>query len=118
MKRTRIVLAGMSRMMREITETIIASHPDLYLVGRVPADGNLRAAMRRYRADVLIIMEPDGNGSRSSADRMFWCRPSKVLAIAECGRKGVIYVLRPHATALGELSVDKLVDAMRSEEKA
>jgi hypothetical protein len=101
-------------MMLELLETIIASHPDLYVAGRVPADGNLRAALRRYRADVLIVMQEDGNGSDRSADRMFWRRPSKVLAIVEGGRKGVVYVLRPHATALGELYVNNLVDTIRS----
>jgi hypothetical protein len=100
--------------MMEVLETIIASHPDLYVAGRVSADDNLGAAMRQYRADVLIIMQPDRNGSESSANRLFWRRPSKVLAIVEGGRKGVVYVLRPHATALGELSVNNLVDTIRS----
>jgi hypothetical protein len=113
-KRIRIVLAGMPRMMLEFMETIIASHPDLYVAGRVPVDGNLLATMRRCRADVLVVLQPDGKSSETSADRMFWRRPSKVLAIIEGGRKGVLYVLRPHATAVGELSVDNLVDAIRS----
>jgi hypothetical protein len=113
-KRTRVVLAGMPRMMLELMETIIGSQPDLYIAARVPVDGNLRAAMRRSRADVLIVMPPDGDGSESSSAWMFWCRPSKVLVMSEGGRKGVVYVLRPHATALDELSVDNLVNAIRS----
>jgi hypothetical protein len=101
-------------MMLEFMETIFASHPDLYVAGRVLAADDLRAAVRRYRADVLIIVQSDGGGSENSADRMFWRCPSKVLAVTEGGRKGVLYVLHPHATSLGELSVDNLVDAIRS----
>jgi hypothetical protein len=101
-------------MMLEFIEAAIAAHPDLTVAGRIPADGKLHNALRRYRADVVIVMQPDGDALESSADRIFWCRPSKVLAIADGGREGVLLVLRPHATALGELSVDSLVDAIRS----
>jgi hypothetical protein len=104
--------------MMEVLETIIASHPDLHVAGRVPSDGNLGAAMRQYRADVLIIMQPDSDGSESSANRLFWRRPSKVIAIADSGRKGVVFVLRPHATPLSELSTNNLVDAVRSATQA
>jgi DNA-binding NarL/FixJ family response regulator len=117
-KRIRIVLAGMSRMMLEMIEAIIASQPDFYIAGRIASDGNLGAAARRHRADVLIVMQPDDSGSEINADQMFWRRPSKVLAIAEGGRKGVVFVLRPHAARLGELSADKLVEAVRSASQA
>jgi hypothetical protein len=101
----------MPKMMLEFIEAILASHPDLHVVGRVPDNSNLRAATRRYRADVLIVMQP--NGRVLEADRMFWCSPSKVLAIAEGGRTGVMYVLRPQATRFADLSADILVDASR-----
>lgn len=118
MKRIRIVLAGMSRMMLEMIEAIIASQPDFYVAGRIAADGNLGAAARRHRADVLIVMQPDGSGSEIDADQVFWRRPSKVVAIAEGGCKGMVFVLRPHAARLGELSADKLVEAVRSASRA
>jgi hypothetical protein len=112
-KRTRIVLAGMVGMMAEIMEAIIASQPDFYIAGRIAADGDLVAAMRRHRADVLIIRR-DGAGSEIEVERVFWRRPSRVLAIAEGGRQGVLFTLHAHATPLGELSADKLVEAVRS----
>src|SRR5260370_41850355 len=80
----------MPRMMAELMEAVISSHADLCVAGRVPADGKLRNAVRRHRADVVIVMQPDGDGLESSTDRIFWCRPSKVLAIAEGGCKGVL----------------------------
>jgi hypothetical protein len=104
-------------MMLELIEAIIASQPDFYVAGRIAADGNLGAAARRHRADVLIVMQPDG-GSEINADQMFWRRPSKVIAIAEGGCKGMVFLLRPHAARLGELSADKLVEAVRSASRA
>jgi len=116
-KRTRIVLAGMSRMMLELTKTILASDPYFSVVGHVAAGANLRAAVRRYRADILIVMPPDGIGSESDAERLFWRRPCKILAIEEGGRKGKLYVLHPYASKLDELSVDSLIGTLRSEGK-
>jgi hypothetical protein len=99
--------------MLEVMEKIVASHPDLYVAARMPTDDNLRDAVRRYRADVVILMQPDGDRPESSADRTFRCRPSKVLAIAEGGGKGVLLVPRPHVTVLPELSANSLVEAIR-----
>jgi hypothetical protein len=104
----------MPKLMLELVEAILALHPDLHVAGHVPADSNLRDAARSHRADILIVIQPNGAGSESNADRMFWRRPSKVIALAESGRTGVMYVLRPHATQLCELSVDNLVDAILS----
>jgi hypothetical protein len=108
----------MPRLMLEVIESIMDGHPDLRIAARVAADDDLGAAIRRCRADVLIIMQPDGDGSEISAERLFWRRPAKVLAIVEGGRKGVLFVLHPHATPLGELSAESLLAAIRSESQA
>ena len=103
-------------MMLNLMDRIIASHPDLYVAGRVPIDGKLRDAVRRHRADVLVVMQPDDAGLESSvAEGMLRCRPSKILAITEGGREGVLFVLRPHTTVLRELSADSLVEAIPSD---
>jgi hypothetical protein len=112
-KRTRIVLAGVPKMMDALIEAIVTAHSDLRVVARMPADGDLRAAMHRHRADVLIVMEADG-AATCNPERWFWRRPSKVLAITERGREGRLYILRPYDTALGELSAERLIDAIRS----
>jgi hypothetical protein len=104
----------MPKMMLELIEAILASRPDLQIAGQVPADSDLCAATRRHRADVLIVMQHDGGVSKSDVDRMFWRRPSKVFAIAEGGRAGVLYVLHPHSTQFSDLSVDNLIDAISS----
>jgi hypothetical protein len=104
----------MPKLMLELMEAILGQHPDLSIVGRVPADNKLAVAISRYRADVLILMQPDGSELAKSADQIFWSRPSRVIEIAEGGHKGVVHVLHPHATTLSELSADTLVDAIRS----
>src|SRR5260370_41933929 len=104
----------MPRMMAELMEAVISSHADLCVAGRVPADGKFRNAVRRHRAYVVIVMQPDGDGLESSTDRLFWFRPSKELAIAEGGCKWELLVLHPHPTALGDLSVESRVVTIHS----
>jgi len=113
MKRTRILLSGMPMIMLEFMKAIFMSHPDLYVAGDVPSDLNLSGAVRRYRADVLILMQPDLTTDRVM--EIFNCRPSKVLTITENGRQGMLYFLRPHLELLDDLSVRKLVQAIRAE---
>lgn len=100
-------------MMIELVEQILAPHLEFHIVGRVPTGGDLRAAARRYRADVLIVLQPNNTVTNAGADRMFYRRPLRVLAITHGGRESVLYVLRPHRSALGELSADSLVAAIR-----
>jgi hypothetical protein len=93
-------------------KAILAAQPEFHVAGRVPVDDGLIAAMR-YRADVLVLMQPSGDEHEVSAEQMFWRRPSKIVTITNDGQDGTVYVLRPHATPLRGLSVDVLVDAIR-----
>jgi hypothetical protein len=113
-KRTRIVVAGMSGVMLELMKAILAAQPEFHVAGRVPVDDGLVAAMRHYRADVLVLMQPSDDKHEVSAEQMFWRRPSKIVTITSDGQDGTVYVLRPHATPLRGLSVDVLVNAIRS----
>src|SRR5438552_12781818 len=102
-------------MMQEIVERTLSANPDMAVVARVPADADFASATRRCSADVLIcLQQPDEPDPQERAGLMFSWRPSRVIAITERGRTGVVYALRPHATPLCELSLDDLVDAVRS----
>jgi hypothetical protein len=113
-KKIRVVLAGMASMMTELIEQILAPHPEFHIAGRVAAGHDLSAAARRYRADVLIVLQPGCNATDAEVGKMFHSRPSRVLAIAESGRDGMVYVLRPHSSTVSELSSDSLVAAIRA----
>lgn len=114
MKKIRVVLAGMASMMTELIEQILAPYPEFHIAGRVPAGHDLSAAARRYRADVLIVLQPGRSATDAEVDKMFHSRPSRVLAITGDGHDGVVYVLRPHISTLSELSSNSLVAAIRA----
>jgi len=114
LKRTRILLAGMSGMMQEVMEAILALHPEFHLAGFVPEGSDLAAAVRRYRADVLVVMRPRDSGPQTNVEAVFRQRPERVVSIAGNGQDGILYVLRPHEIPLPELSVETLVAAIGS----
>jgi hypothetical protein len=113
-KKIKVVLAGMPSMMTELIEQILAPYPEFRIAARVPAGQDLASAARRYRADILIILQRGRAATDAELDRMFSRRPSTVITITEGGREGMVHVLRPRGSALGELSAESLVAAARA----
>src|SRR5690242_7980976 len=110
-KRTRIVLAGMSGMVLDIVEAILALHPEFHVVARVSRSGDIVAALRQHRADVLLVSDCAQGSAAASAETLFRHRPARIVSIAGDGRDGMLYVARPYATHLPDLSLDTLVAA-------
>jgi len=101
-------------MMLEMMEAMLASHPEFHLAGHVPEAGDLAAAVRRYRADVLVVMHPRDSGPETNVEAVFRQRPERIVSIAGNGRDAILYVLRPHDIPLPDLSVETLVAAIGS----
>jgi hypothetical protein len=112
MMRIRVLLAKMPRLMLDIVYHVVAAEPNLALVG-VVADGDLPGAIRRTRADVLVVGQ-DPQGERDSYLPLLLRYPRvKVLAIAHNGKSGTLYELRPRRIFLGKLSARTLANAIR-----
>ena len=107
MEPIRVLLIDMTLMLREITREVLAVQPDIAVVGELPGDVPLLAAVDDRRAEVLVI------GSERPAVPDAWhalleARPTvALLALASDGRQAVLY--RP----LGELPPMGLVEAVR-----
>jgi chemotaxis response regulator CheB len=109
--RIRIVLAGMPRLMAELIDNMLSSHPDVQVVARNSEDDRLRTFVRRHSADVLIIGEPDDTGAEVAPAEMFsWC-PMRVISVRDCGKTGMLWVMRPDGVPIGELSAKSLLRA-------
>jgi hypothetical protein len=112
LKPVRILLGGMSPLLLDMLHHVVASEPNMAVVGRV-GDADLLAAARRTRADVVFV----GQKVRDERERygqLLLRRPRlRVLAIAHDGRTGSLYELRPRRVPLGELSADALCRAIR-----
>jgi hypothetical protein len=98
--------------MLDIIYHVVAAEPNMAVVG-VVADGDLPGAIRRTRADVLVVGQ-DPQGERDSYLPLLLRHPRvKVLAITHNGKSGTLYELRPRRIFLGKLSARTLAKAIR-----
>jgi DNA-binding NarL/FixJ family response regulator len=114
MRRIRILLAGMPRMLRDMITDILALHAEMMVAGNMQDTADLVAAVRKTRADVVIVNEP-AMGPAQNHQELLYSRPHLgVLSITSDGRQFYVHKLRPVRTALGEVSPESLVQAIQS----
>ena len=109
----RILLASMPRMLMEMIGQIIAREPEFVVVGAIAECTDLTSAVKRSRADLLIVeqssvTEADVGAVLSSS------YPTKILTISENGEGGALNELRPHREALLHISSASLIAAIRA----
>ncbi|MEY2394032.1 MAG: hypothetical protein QOF94_377 [Acidobacteriaceae bacterium] len=82
------------------------------VVGRV-SDGDLFAAAQSTGADVILIGQK-AKETREQFEELLLRRPRlKVLTIADDGKTGSLYELRPQRIPLGEVSAELLCATIR-----
>ena len=114
MRRIRILLAGMPRMLQDMMTDIVAMHTQLMIAGKTPETENICAAAEKTKADVVILNEPT-IGQWQNHRELLYSRPNlKVFSITNDGHHFFLYKLRPVRIALGEVSPERLVDAIVS----
>jgi DNA-binding NarL/FixJ family response regulator len=112
LNRIRILLAGIPPLLVDILHHIVASEPDMAVVGRV-SDGDLFAAAKSTGADVILIGQKAKEGGEQYEELLLRRPRLKVLTIADDGKTGALYELRPQRISLGEVSADVLCAAIR-----
>jgi hypothetical protein len=114
MRRIRILLVGMPRMLLDMISDIIALHREMMVAGKMQDTPDICAAAKKTRADVVVLNEP-AIGLPQNHLELLYSRPHLgVLSIASDGRQFFLHKLRPARTALGEVSPESLVQAIRS----
>ena len=104
----------MPPLLLDMLQHVVESDPNMAVVGRV-GDADLLAAVWRTRADVVLVGQK-AKDERAQYGRLLLRRPRlKVLAIAQDGRTGLLYELRPRRVPLGEISADALCRAIRGD---
>ena len=108
----RIVLVAMAGVLRDIVTSAVEADPQASVVAEARNRTTLEGVLGDTPADVVIWRldddVPDG------FLEVFDAHPRiKVLALRDDGRRGFLWELRPHRTALGELSPTLLADTVR-----
>jgi hypothetical protein len=109
----RIVLVGMPVLLRNITRDVIEAQPWAEVAGEYDAPVPLVEAVRLSGANVVVVGDaPDVEGQATALLRH--ARQVGVQAISDDGRETVLYELTPKKRHLGEVSPERLVDAIRT----
>jgi DNA-binding NarL/FixJ family response regulator len=109
----RIALVDMPQMLREITRAVVEAEPGAEIVAEYAAPAPLAEVVRSSDVQFVVVRDtPEMSAEATSllADS----RGVGVLAISDDGRSSVLYELKPHRAPLGEVSPERLVDAIRS----
>jgi DNA-binding NarL/FixJ family response regulator len=112
LERKRIVLIDMAPMLREIVREIIVREPDLEIVAEHETV-DVGEAVERDAPDFVIV------GSDAATDERVRSLVGahlgfRALEVHSDGKESVLYELRPHRIALGEISSDTLLRAIRA----
>jgi len=113
LRRTRIVLAGISRMLSDIITDIVTSQADMEIVGTVTDPAVLAATVAATDADVVVLGLPDADLPSEYAALLSARAQIRLLGVSGDGRRAFLYELRPYRSALGEVSPETLVEAIR-----
>jgi DNA-binding NarL/FixJ family response regulator len=109
----RVLTAELPGILNDIIGSVLQAAGDIEVVGRAASYPELVALARRLHPNV-VIMELDESGPPGLGWDLYLNDPLlRVLGVVDEGRQTFVYELRPHRTALGELSPEALVAAVR-----
>src|SRR5438876_12063609 len=107
----------MPRMLSDILADVLSAEPDMEVVGVLSSRGKLRATVAETRADVVVLALGDSRLPKD-CERLLRAHPRlRVLGVTSEGRRGCLFGLRPLKASLGELSPQRLVNAIRTTDR-
>jgi len=108
-----VLITGMPQLLADIVRGTIRQHPDLRLLEESCGAEDLLRADRPEIPDVLIV-GLEGTAIPAFCGPLLYGNPGlKVLAVSVTGEGTALYELRPHRVAIGNVTPDGLVDAIR-----
>jgi DNA-binding NarL/FixJ family response regulator len=106
-----VLVAEMPPLLRDIVVNVVSKQTDMKLMSPEPRHGGSRR-MRAAAPDVVVLAAAGADGSRAAEWLGRWPH-ARVIVVETNARQSVVYELRPHATFMGELSPQQLVETIR-----
>jgi DNA-binding NarL/FixJ family response regulator len=110
LRRTRILLADLPRLLREIVTEALEAQSDMEVVASVSDFETLAQTIEQSRAEVIVIGHDDPEVAAGLLERR---PPLAVIAVTGDAKESQYYELRPHRVELGEISPSELVETIR-----
>jgi hypothetical protein len=98
----RVLILPLPRLLQDILHQLLTDVGDVEVLDD---DGGAGLAEAAVRADADVVIAGERDAQPQDACALLRARPqTRALAVSADGRSGVIYELRPHREAIGELS--------------
>jgi len=110
LRRTRILLADLPRLLREIVSDALAAESDMEVVGSVTGRPSLDRVVDEEEVDVIVIGHDD---PRLATALLRQLPPVAVIAVTGDERETGLYELRLRRVPLPEISPTQLVETIR-----
>jgi DNA-binding NarL/FixJ family response regulator len=110
LRRTRILLADLPRLLRQILTEVLEVQSDMEVVGSAALSESLEQTIEQTGPDVIVIGRDDPEVAEGLLARR---PPLAVIAVTGDAKESQYYELRPHRVGLGEISPGELVEAIR-----
>jgi len=115
LSRLLILVVGLPLMLLDIIADAMAAQTDMELTGSFDTCDALLSVAAKPKADVLILSAAPGGLREACRDLLYVYPRARFLGITADGRGAFMYGLRPHRVAIGELTLDGLLAAIRGE---
>jgi len=113
-ERTRVLLAHLPQMLRDLVWEIVGREADMEIVGEVSGGAQLVAVAHATDAEFVIAGLDDAELPPPFRELLDERPGMKVLGLEDDGRLGVLYELVPRKVVLGELTAGSLVTVIRT----
>jgi chemotaxis response regulator CheB len=108
----RVVLVGLSPLLRAVVQDIVANQTDMAVVAAADRFENLRAG-DGTRGDVFLVAIDSEPPAELYEQVLATPGPRRVIGISSDGRRTSLFELRPTVSPLGELSASELLEVIR-----
>jgi DNA-binding NarL/FixJ family response regulator len=113
LERIRVLLVDLTTMLRGVITEILATDPSIEVVGDVAATTSVLTAVEHSAAHVVICGTEDRDLSPVWRQVFRGHPDTKVVALLDDGQEAFLYELCPRREALGELSPQGLIAAVK-----
>ncbi len=107
-----VLVAEMPPLLRDIVVNAISKQKDMKLMSSASRAGGARARTTPPVPDVVVLASAGTDEAVAARWLERWPH-ARVIIVETSARQSVVYDLRPHATVMGELSPQQLVDTIR-----
>lgn len=110
----RVLIWNVPRLLGDIIKDILRADPDLVIVEFDGTSKALSQAISDEAPDVIVTGVVDDRLEPACSEFVLTQTRRKVVGVRDDGRSAFLYRLRPEYVSFGELSAERLVQAIRA----